>query len=248
MWTLGFDTTAATVTTALMRDDTLVAHYSASSATSHSTTLLPAIEDMLSSAGIKVSDISLISCSAGPGSFTGVRIGTATAKGLAAPFGTPCVGVSSLEAMAAVFGEIRGVVCPALNARRGNVYCAFFYSDGNGNVTRLTEDDLLPVAGLAPYAENAVKLCDEEIPSLYVTGDTTEELRASLSECTSFELRRAPAMLTSPSGYGAALAGRKVFLKSGSDAERFSASKLAPIYLRKPQAERELEEKNAQNK
>lgn len=248
MWTLGFDTTAATVTTALMRDDSLVAHYSASSATSHSTTLLPAIEDMLSSAGIKACDLSLISCSAGPGSFTGVRIGTATAKGLAAPFGTPCVGVSSLEAMAAVFGEIRGIVCPALNARRGNVYCAFFYSDGDGNVTRLTEDDLLPITGLDAYAENAVKMCEDDMPSLYVAGDTTEEIRASLAECTSFNLRRAPAMLASPSGYGAALAGRKIFLESGSDADRFSASYLAPIYLRKSQAERELEEKRAENK
>ena len=248
MWTLGFDTTAATVTTALMKDDTLVAHYSASSATSHSTTLLPAIEDMLASAGINASDLSLIACSAGPGSFTGVRIGTATAKGLAAPFGTPCVGVSSLEAMAAVFGEIRGVICPALNARRGNVYCAFFYSDGDGNVSRLTEDDLLPVASLNTYAEGAVSLCDHESPALYVVGDTTAEISAVLEECNSFTLRRAPAMLATPSGYGAALAGRKQFLDSGSDAEQFKEASLAPIYLRKSQAERELDEKKAQAK
>lgn len=243
MWTLGFDTTAATVTAALMKDDCLVAHYSASSSTTHSTTLLPAIENILASAGITAKDLSLISCSAGPGSFTGVRIGTATAKGLAAPFGTSCIGVSSLEAMAAVFGEIECFILPALNARRGNVYSALFASDGKGIVTRLTEDDLLSVSELRSFIEGNIPQGEARV--LYVVGDSTCEILDALWSLDCTIAKRAPELLAYPSGYGAAIAGRKLFLAEDFDSEKFKASELVPIYLRKSQAERELEEKKA---
>ncbi|MBQ8524086.1 MAG: tRNA (adenosine(37)-N6)-threonylcarbamoyltransferase complex dimerization subunit type 1 TsaB [Clostridia bacterium] len=243
MWTLGFDTTASTVSAALLRDGELICHYSASSATTHSTTLLPAIEGLLNAAGIKARELGLICCSAGPGSFTGVRIGCATAKGLAAPFGTPCVGVSSLEAMASVFGRIKCIICPALNARRGNAYTAVFLSDGRGNITRLTSDDLIKVSDIPQL----IYRCENEsgiIAPKYVAGDSVKEILYAAEAADIHGLSCSPALLASPSGYGAALAGLKIFLDNSEDKALFSEEKLAPIYLRKSQAEREKDEKN----
>ncbi len=100
MKTLGIDSTASTATVALTENGRILAAYSIASGTTHSTTLLPMTESVLSVTGLSVSDIDLFALSAGPGSFTGVRIGAAAVKGLAFPRNTPCIGVSSLEAMA----------------------------------------------------------------------------------------------------------------------------------------------------
>ena len=232
MWTLGFDTTAGVVTAALLDGESVAYKYSCKSSTSHSTTLLPAIEDMLGKAKITPKDLGLISCSAGPGSFTGVRIGTSTAKGLAAPHGIPCVGVSSLEAMAYMFGYSEGVICPALNARRGNVYTALFRTDGKGNVTRLTPDDLTAISELGEFAAQAEG-------KITVTGDANDEVLAALKGA-GLDAVIAPAGYDLPSGFGAALAGRKMYLDA-DDKTVFTAKALMPIYLRKSQAERELD-------
>ena len=242
MLVLGFDTTASTVSAALLRDGKLIRQYSASSTTTHSTTLLPAIETLLQSASLKAENLDLICCSAGPGSFTGVRIGCATAKGLAAPFSIPCVGVSSLEAMAMVFGELPCVICPALNARRGNVYCALFVSDGKGCVSRITEDDLLSVPDLC--AQISEKLSDDSLNGLplYIVGDYINEITKE-AEKSEINVSAAPSLLINPSGYGAALAGIREYKNSGCDRKLFTEARLTPIYLRKSQAEREKEER-----
>ena len=241
MWTLGFDSTASTVSASLVNDGHPIALYSAESATSHSTTLLPAIEKLLTAAGISVKDLELIACSAGPGSFTGVRIGVATAKGLAAPFDIPCIGVSSLEAMAYLYGEIPSYICAALGARRGNVYASLFSSDGNGNITRITEDDLISIEYMREYVNSHIDPNDSAKP-LYIVGDTIDEISEVCSSCSSVRLSKTPALLSSPSGYGAALCGTKIFLSS-DDKSVFTENSLTPIYLRKSQAERERDEK-----
>ena len=242
MLVLGFDTTASTVSAALLRDGKLISQYSASSTTTHSTTLLPAIETLLQSASLKAENLDLNCCSAGPGSFTGVRIGCATAKGLAAPFSIPCVGVSSLEAMAMVFGELPCVICPALNARRGNVYCALFVSDGKGCVSRITEDDLLSVPDLCEQISE--KLSDDSLSGLplYIVGDFISEITQE-AEKSEINVSAAPSLLINPSGYGAALAGIREYKNSGCDRKLFTEARLTPIYLRKSQAEREKEER-----
>lgn len=242
MWILGFDSTASTVSAAILKDSAPVAVYSAESATSHSTTLLPAIEKLLSAAGISVSELDLISCSAGPGSFTGVRIGVSTAKGLAAPADVPCIGVSSLEAMAYSFCELKGLVCPALGARRGNVYAALFYSDGNGGVTRMTDDDLVSVKSLREYIDDVIPADKLGYP-LYLAGDSIVEASEVCASCENVALKATPALLASPTGFGAALCGLNKYKESGYDRTAFSESLLMPIYLRKSQAERERDEK-----
>lgn len=242
MWILGFDSTAATVTASLVRDGRMFAVYSCDSATSHSTTLLPAVENLLSAAGITVRDLDLICCSAGPGSFTGVRIGVATAKGLASPFGIPCVGVSSLEAMAYSFSEIPSVICPVLGARRGNVYAAVFTSDGRGNIERHSPDELVSLGDLEGFIFGSLEGTVHP-EKLYFAGDSIVEATDMLSDETAMKVSATPTLLASPNGFGAASCGAKIFAES-DDKTVFSSEKLLPIYLRKSQAEREKEEKN----
>ena len=157
-------------------------------------------------------------------------------------FSIPCVGVSSLEAMAMVFGELPCVICPALNARRGNVYCALFVSDGKGCVSRITEDDLLSVPDLC--AQISEKLSDDSLNGLplYIVGDYINEITKE-AEKSEINVSAAPSLLINPSGYGAALAGIREYKNSGCDRKLFTEARLTPIYLRKSQAEREKEER-----
>ena len=233
MWTLGFDSTSTTVTAALTDECRLVSLFTADSAASHSTTLLPAIEGLLASAGIGAGDLGLIVCSAGPGSFTGVRIGTATAKGLALAYGTPCIGVSSLEAMACLFCDFPCLVYPSLNARHENVFGALFRSDGEGGITRLTDDAFLSTV---EAAQDILSASDEPV---YLTGDGSDLIASCFSEITHSKLLRTPEILKHPSGYGVTLAGLHVFRTADSCDERFRPERLVPIYLRKSQAERD---------
>lgn len=242
MWTLGFDSTTATVTASVLKDGVETVSYSAMSGTSHSTTLLPAIEELLKKSGISVKDLSLISCSAGPGSFTGVRIGVATAKGLAAPFDIPCIGVSSLEAMAYMFTDVPCVICPVIGARRGNVYAAVFASDGNGTVTRLADDDLVSIADVKAFINGCTSHIEDALP-LYFTGDSVSECCEADGELNTVTLTETPAEFATPTGYGAAQCGYRKFIESGEDTALYSESSLLPIYLRKSQAEREKEER-----
>ncbi len=242
MWTLGFDSTTATVTVSVLKDGVETASYSAMSGTSHSTTLLPAIEDLLKTSGITIKELSLIACSAGPGSFTGVRIGVATAKGLAAPFDIPCIGVSSLEAMAYMFAGTPCVICPVIGARRGNVYAAVFNSDGNGKVTRLAEDDLVAIADVKAFINRYTSDAHHALP-LYFTGDSVTECFEADGELNAVKLTETPTSLSAPTGYGVALCGYRKFIASGKDESLYSESALLPIYLRKSQAEREKEER-----
>ncbi len=243
MWTLGFDTVSSTVSAALLRDGEVIGVYSASAATTHSTTLLPAIERLLESGSLGVSELDLIAFSAGPGSFTGVRIGSSTAKGLAAPFDIPCVGVSSLRAMAEMFGNIKCAVCPALNARRGNVYSALFVSDGEGNITSLTPDDLVAAADVPNVVKHTLEKHSLENLTVYVPGDFSAEIVENARACGIDSIVKPPHAMTSPSGIGAALAGLRLFGEAGGRAELFREETQNPIYLRKSQAEREKEEK-----
>ena len=160
---LAIDTSAIVATVAVTENEKPLAQYTINNGNTHSETLLPMIESVLNSLSLKVSDIDLFALSAGPGSFTGVRIGAATIKGLAFDSQKPCVEVSTLEALAQNLVLYKGLICPVMNARRSQVYTALFRSDGK-TLTRLMPDSALAISELdeilAKYSEDIALVGD----------------------------------------------------------------------------------------
>ena len=160
MLTLAIDITANTASAALCRDGRLLSLYTVNGLLTHSETMLPMIENMLEKCALTVDDIDLYAVCEGPGSFTGVRIGVSLIKGLAFGKNKPCVGVSTLDALALNLKGFSGYAVPVMDARRSQVYTAI-YKDGR----RLTEDMLIPLDEL--YA----KLSEMGAKSIYLCGD-----------------------------------------------------------------------------
>lgn len=229
---LSVDSTAQTGAVGIVENGKVSALYTIEAQT-HSTTLLPMIESAMSSLGLSVTDMDLLAVSNGPGSFTGVRIGVAAVKGLAFKDNIPCVGVSSLEAMAYNFVGVEGIVCPVINARRSQVYSAFFRIS-NGVVTRLTEDSIVLIPEMDGH------LAEFDCP-VFFTGDAAE----TVYEAVQYEKKiLPPLLLRRPTAYGAAALAEKIYC-SAEDKSQFTEDKLSPAYLRKTQAEREREERIA---
>ena len=136
---LAIDTSGPVCGVAVMKDGAIVHEASAINKMTHSVNLLPMIDTAMQSAGLTIADLDRIAVVVGPGSFTGVRIGVSTVKGLAHAHNTPCVPVDALEAMAAGAGEFSGVICPIQDARAGQVYGAAF-SHGETRPERLMDD------------------------------------------------------------------------------------------------------------
>ena len=160
---LALDTSAVAASVAVLRDETPLFSCVIENGNTHSETLLPAVESALKVLGLTVKDIDLFALSAGPGSFTGVRIAAATIKGLAFGSGKPCVGVSTLEALAYQLRPLPGLYCPVMNARRSQVYTALF-SFEKSVWKRLWEDQAISTGELKQ------KLSGFEEP-VYFTGD-----------------------------------------------------------------------------
>lgn len=226
MLILALDSTATTASTALVKDSKVLCEYTVNAGNTHSVTLLPMIENMLKTTNTELSQIDLFAASVGPGSFTGVRIGTATLKGLAFPKNVPCVGVSTLEALAYNLHGAGGIICPCMNARRGQVYTAIF-EDGE-EMKRITEDMAISIEELQSLLSNF----EGEV---HFTGDGYF-LVSHLSE------KKTAERLTLQSAVSVALVAEKIY-NEAEDRSVFTHSSLNPTYLRKPQAEREREER-----
>ena len=123
---LSIDTSGPACSAALLADDRLLGEIVINSALTHSETIMPAVDELLSRENLTCADVDLFAVAAGPGSFTGVRIGVCAAKGMAHAAGKPCARVNSLAALAAGLPFVPGVVCPILDARREQVYCAAY--------------------------------------------------------------------------------------------------------------------------
>ena len=145
---LAFETSAKAGSVALLENGTLLAENYCNTGLTHSQTLMVMAEDLLKSCDLTVKNVDAVAVAAGPGSFTGVRIGVAAAKGLAWGGDLPCYGVSTLESMALSLGAYDGYVLPVMDARRSQVYNAIFLAEG-GKLTRITEDRAIALADLA---------------------------------------------------------------------------------------------------
>ena len=223
---LAFESSARPASVALMRDGELIAQYSQYTALTHSRTLLPMAEDMLKNCDVQISDVDIFAVAHGPGSFTGIRIGVSTVKGLAWASGKPCTGVSTLEAMAWNSISRGGYICPVMDARRSQVYNALFEIK-NGKPVRLCDDRPVSLDDLA----NEIKA----LPSpVFILGDGATVTSSYLTKA-GIPFETAPDNLRWQSAWGVAMAALS---KTPGDADS-----LKPVYLRLSQAERERLEK-----
>ena len=155
---LAMDSSAVAASVALCEDERLLGEYTICNGNTHSQTLLPMTEELLSRFGITTDDVDLFAVSNGPGSFTGVRLGVATLKGLAFGKDKPCVGVSTLEALAHNLAVTDGLICPVMNARRNQVYTALFRAK-NGNLERLLPDSAMAITeSLSPISTEILQV------------------------------------------------------------------------------------------
>jgi len=144
---LAFETSAKAASVALMKDGVLLGESYQNTGLTHSQTLLVMARDLLTQCGLEVSDVTHVAVAEGPGSFTGIRIGVAAAKGLSWGGQKPLCGVSTLHAMALSLGAWEGIVCPVMDARRNQVYNALFRARG-GELTRLVPDRAISLEDL----------------------------------------------------------------------------------------------------
>ena len=231
MLMLAFESSARAASVALLRDGALVSQYSQCSGLTHSRTLLPMAEDLLKNAELSIRDVDVFAVAHGPGSFTGVRIGVSAVKGLAWAADKPCVGVSTLEAMAWHGLAAGGFVCPVMDARRQQVYNALF-EIRDGRPLRLCQDRPISLEELA----GQVRALEGPV---FLVGDGAE-LTAAYFRQAGIDFRMAPENLRWQSAWGVGMAA--------ADKTPGSADELLPVYLRLSQAERERQARMNESK
>ena len=226
MLLLAFETSAKAASVALFEDEKLLGESYQNTGLTHSQTLMVMAEDVLKTAGKKAAEVTAVAVAEGPGSFTGVRIGVAAAKGFAWGKELPCCGVSTLEAMVTGLGVYEGYVCPCMDARRNQVYNALFYVN-QGKPERIAPDRAIALCDLA----QELKTLDKPI---FLVGDGSELCCKTLGA-------EIPGLILPPEhkrhqravGVGLLALGK---LAAG---ENCDGAALTPNYLRLSQAERE---------
>lgn len=230
---LAVESSAVAASCAVLRDGKLLCELYSNNGLTHSVTLLPQIKTALDFCSLSANDVDLYSISNGPGSFTGLRIGAATVKGLAGK--KACIGVSTLEAMAFDHSEFDGIVCACMDARCSQFYNALF-EVGGGNVKRLCEDRALLSDELISELKNLNK-------KILLVGDGAKlcynNMEKAAPELVSSVALAPESRLCQHAGGVALCAEAKV--NAGIDP--VSADELTLSYLRLPQAERELKRK-----
>ncbi len=227
---LSIDSSGLVAATALMSDGMLVGEYTIHNKKTHSQTLLPMIADMMQMAEVEPEELDCVAVSAGPGSFTGLRIGASTAKGIAWTLGIPIVPVSSLMGLAANVSERGVVVCPIMDARRGQVYYGI-YRSAQGIPEVLAE----PAAAAVQSVVEQINAIGERTIFL---GDGVPVFEQVIRENVGVEICFAEAADRYQRGASVARIGGFLFEKG----DYVTAADFAPVYLRKSQAEREREE------
>lgn len=226
---LAIDTTGQTASAAIASDDKLVAEFTLNYKLTHSQTIMPMIAKICEESETKLSEIDYIACASGPGSFTGLRIGAATAKGLALAMEKEIVPVPTLDALAYNVFETDKIICPIMDARRNQVYTAFYQWD-NGKLCRLTPMDAIGI-------EDVIDLAKRYGQKVIFLGDGVPVHEEKLVRHAEFLFAPAHCSLQRAASV-ASLA--MVLAKEG---KAVLSDAFEPIYLRKSQAEREREER-----
>ena len=230
MLTLAFESSAKAASVALCEDGRLISQVIQCSGLTHSRTLLPMAEDLLKNAETEMKQIDCFAVAQGPGSFTGIRIGIATVKGLAWAADKPCIGVSTLAAMAWNGVGAGGLICAVMDARRSEVYNALFRIE-DGRPVRLCPDRAISLSALTEELR-------ERGEAPFLVGDGTELASAFFRE-QHLDHRVPPENVRWQNAWGVAMeaAGKKLC----------TSQELLPVYLRLSQAERERQARLSRN-
>ena len=230
---LGIDSSGLVASAAIADEKNIIAEFTVNNKQTHSQTLLPMIEKVVDMSGIELEQIDAIAIAAGPGSFTGLRIGSATAKGIGLALKKPVVSVPTLEGLAYRVSVFDGIICPIMDARRNQVYTGIYKMD-KGNLVCLSEQKAVDIHEIMEELEKY----DEKVIFL---GDGVEVQRETIEKEFKKEYCFAPIHLSKQSAAAVAVLGDIYFNQGKAE----DAAEHKPIYLRKSQAEREREEAEA---
>lgn len=223
---LAVDTSAKVSSVSVVEDNSVLAEFNINMGLTHSQTLMPMVDDCLKEAKISLDTIDAFAVSAGPGSFTGIRIGIGAVKGLAYGLNKPCVALSTLEGLANNVACFSGIICPVMDARCSQVYTAFFEAE-NQSLTRLSEDRAISIDELydllTSFKKNIIFVGDgadlcynklkDKLPNLYLAPPSVKFQRASSVGLSA--------------------------IKKAQSGETVSAAEIMPCYLRLPQGWKE---------
>lgn len=228
---LAIDSSSLVASVAVSDDDVLIAEYTVNFKKTHSQTLLPMINEIISMIGMDLNSLDAIAVSGGPGSFTGLRIGSATAKGLGLSLDIPLIHVPTLEAMAYNIYGTDKLICPIMDARRQQVYTGI-YAFSDGVFVTIKEQDALPVGDLA-------ELLNEMKKEVIFLGDGVPVYRELLDESLHIPHYYAP-LNANRQRAGSVAALGKIYFEKGNIV---SSDEHVPEYIRISQAERGLRDR-----
>lgn len=224
---LAIDSSSKPASAAVVCDNHILSEVFVNNGLTHSRTLMNVVESALRLAEKSVDDIDLIACTVGPGSFTGVRIGVACAKGIAFPKNIKCVGISTLQTFAYNMSCIEGYVCGIMDARCAQVYTSVFKLNG-GKVERINEDNAQSIDSLVAELEKLEG-------NVYLLGDGAHLVKAKTDKSSII-------LANESVRYQRASSAAYVALSLDENAY-IAPDELVPVYLRLPQAQRELKNK-----
>ena len=231
---LALDSSGLVASVAVLEDDNCIAEYTINYKKTHSQTLLPMLDEVSRMIELDLNSIDAIAVAAGPGSFTGLRIGSATAKGLGLALQKPLVHVPTVDALAYNLVGHRDMVCPLMDARRNQTYTGLYAFDGN-EMQVICEQCAVGI-------EEIIEKVNEQNRPVVFLGDGVPVFTSFIEEHCKVPYTFAPAHMSKQRAGAVAVLGMKMF--EAGDFETATAHK--PDYLRLSQAERELKERQGE--
>ena len=229
---LAIDSSSLVASVAVVEDEIMVAEYTINHKKTHSQTLLPMIDEISKMAEINLSEVDAIAVSGGPGSFTGLRIGSATAKGLGMVWNKPLIHVPTVDAMAYNLYGTDKLICPMMDARRNQTYTGLYEFDGN-KFKIVMEQSAISV-------DELIEKINDLRREVIFLGDGVPVFKEMLDEKLVVEHTYAPAHMNRQRAGAVAVLGSKYYAEGKYE----TAAEHEPNYLRQSQAEREAKEKN----
>lgn len=226
---LGIESAAMTASAAVVEDDRLLAEYTIDYKKTHSQTLLPMIAEIRDMIQLDLDTLDAIAVSGGPGSFTGLRIGSTTAKGLGLALDKKLVHVPTLDAMAYQIFGVSGVICALMDARKENVFAGIYRNEQKFEIIK-------PSCHIS--IQKLAQVLNQLGEPVILTGDGADVYRQQLEECCTVSLRRAPAFACRARAGAVAALGLEYYKEGRTE----TAAEHVPDYLRVSQAERQLSE------